>query len=115
MVRAKGAWLLFLPPYSPDLNPIEWLSQNSRRFCESAPREASMTLRMPSATSSPSFLSPNARTSSKPQDMRQNKRDKLLLRKNRDRPLVVRQAAPVPQSASAPAPVPRLTPTETCH
>ncbi|MCZ4291909.1 transposase [Hoeflea alexandrii] len=20
---AKGAWLLFLPPYSPDLNPIE--------------------------------------------------------------------------------------------
>jgi transposase len=22
-VRAKGAWLLFLPPYSPDLNPIE--------------------------------------------------------------------------------------------
>ena len=23
MVRAKGAWLLFLPPYSPDPNPIE--------------------------------------------------------------------------------------------
>lgn len=23
MVRAKGAWLLFLPAYSPDLNPIE--------------------------------------------------------------------------------------------
>jgi transposase len=23
LVRAKGAWLLFLPPYSPDLNPIE--------------------------------------------------------------------------------------------
>ena len=22
-VRARGAWLLFLPPYSPDLNPIE--------------------------------------------------------------------------------------------
>ena len=22
-VRAKGAWFLFLPPYSPDLNPIE--------------------------------------------------------------------------------------------
>ncbi|MGV1792910.1 transposase [Rhizobium sp. A37_96] len=21
--RAHGAWLLFLPPYSPDLNPIE--------------------------------------------------------------------------------------------
>jgi transposase len=23
VIRAKGAWVLFLPPYSPDLNPIE--------------------------------------------------------------------------------------------
>jgi transposase len=23
VIRAQGAWLLFLPPYSPDLNPIE--------------------------------------------------------------------------------------------
>jgi transposase len=23
IIKAKGAWLLFLPPYSPDLNPIE--------------------------------------------------------------------------------------------
>ncbi|MCV6576029.1 MAG: IS630 family transposase [Cohaesibacter sp.] len=23
LVRSKGAWMLFLPPYSPDLNPIE--------------------------------------------------------------------------------------------
>jgi len=23
VIRAKGAWLLYLPPYSPDLNPIE--------------------------------------------------------------------------------------------
>jgi transposase len=23
MIAAKGAWVLFLPPYSPDLNPIE--------------------------------------------------------------------------------------------
>jgi transposase len=23
IVRARGAWLLFLPPYSPDLNPLE--------------------------------------------------------------------------------------------
>jgi len=22
-IRARGAWILFLPPYSPDLNPIE--------------------------------------------------------------------------------------------
>lgn len=23
LVKSKGAWMLFLPPYSPDLNPIE--------------------------------------------------------------------------------------------
>ena len=23
IIKARGAWLLFLPPYSPDLNPIE--------------------------------------------------------------------------------------------
>ena len=22
-IKARGAWILFLPPYSPDLNPIE--------------------------------------------------------------------------------------------
>jgi transposase len=39
IVRAKGAWLLFLPPYSPDLNPIEmafsklksWLRKTAAR------------------------------------------------------------------------------------
>lgn len=45
-IRAKGAWLLFLPPYSPDLNPIEMAfaklkapagerRQNHRRSLES--------------------------------------------------------------------------------
>jgi len=23
LLKGKGAWMLFLPPYSPDLNPIE--------------------------------------------------------------------------------------------
>ena len=23
LIRDRGAWILFLPPYSPDLNPIE--------------------------------------------------------------------------------------------
>jgi transposase len=39
IIRAKGAWLLFLPPYSPDLNPIEmafsklksWLRKTAAR------------------------------------------------------------------------------------
>lgn len=26
VIRARGAWLLFLPPYSPDLNPIKMAS-----------------------------------------------------------------------------------------
>lgn len=30
-MRDIGAWFLFLPPYSPDLNPNVWRSQNSRR------------------------------------------------------------------------------------
>ena len=28
-VRARGAWMLFLPQYSPDLNPIEMAFSNS--------------------------------------------------------------------------------------
>ncbi|WP_348645463.1 transposase [Mesorhizobium sp. WSM4303] len=39
LVRQRGAWLLFLPPYSPDLNPIEmaysklkaWLRKKAAR------------------------------------------------------------------------------------
>jgi transposase len=42
IIRAKGAWLLFLPPYSPDLNPIEmafsklksWLRKAAARTIE---------------------------------------------------------------------------------
>ncbi len=34
-IRDRGAWVLFLPPYSPDLNPIEMafakLNVNRRR------------------------------------------------------------------------------------
>ena len=26
ILKEKGAWFLFLPPYSPDLNPMKWLS-----------------------------------------------------------------------------------------
>ncbi len=29
-IKECGAWLLFLPPYSPDLNPIELAFRNSR-------------------------------------------------------------------------------------
>ena len=29
-LRQRGAWFLFLPKYSPDLNPSRWLSQSSK-------------------------------------------------------------------------------------
>jgi len=32
-IEAAGAQLFLLPPYSPDMNPIEMLSPNSRRCC----------------------------------------------------------------------------------
>ena len=32
LVKAEGAWLLFLPPYSPDLNPIEMAFSKLERF-----------------------------------------------------------------------------------
>jgi transposase len=42
VLKTKGAWFLFLPPYSPDLNPIDpstWLrrrSQNSKPICDAS-------------------------------------------------------------------------------
>lgn len=42
LVKAKGAWLLFLPPYSPDLNPIEMAFSvaECRNFFKAAGYEA---------------------------------------------------------------------------
>ena len=38
-IRACGAWLLFLPPYSPDLNPIEMaFSKLKAHLCSTAAR-----------------------------------------------------------------------------
>lgn len=30
LVRQRGVWLLFLPPYSPDLNPVEMVSSKRK-------------------------------------------------------------------------------------
>jgi transposase len=32
-LKEKGAWFLFLPPYSPDLNPIEMAFSKSKPIC----------------------------------------------------------------------------------
>ena len=50
-IEAAGAKLLYLPPYSPDFNPIENAFSNSRRFCEKPPREPSSAFGRRSANS----------------------------------------------------------------
>ena len=35
-IRARGAYLLFLPPYSPDLNPIEKLFSKRKTLLRAA-------------------------------------------------------------------------------
>jgi len=43
-VRARGAHLIFLPPYSPDLNPIEQVfAKLERLMCDTQPRIVSAT------------------------------------------------------------------------
>ena len=37
VIEAVGARLLYLPPYSPDFNPIEQLFANSKRYYERPP------------------------------------------------------------------------------
>ena len=68
-IRAKGAHLLFLPPYSPDLNPIEQVFAKLKHLIRAAePRDVEATWRK-SANSSISSQSKSAPTISKTQDM----------------------------------------------
>jgi transposase len=39
-ITAQGAQLIYLPPYSPDLNPIEQAFANSKRRCAARPSAA---------------------------------------------------------------------------
>ena len=70
IIRAKGAWLLFLPPYSPDFNPIEMAFAKLKAYLRAPSQpEPSITSGKPSVTSAPSSHQKNAQTISKPQDM----------------------------------------------
>ena len=71
MIEAAGASLRYLPPYSPDFNPIEMPSPNSRLFCAPPPREPSPTSGKPSPTSFAASPRKNAQTISPPQDTMQ--------------------------------------------
>ena len=67
-IEAAGASLRYLPPYSPDFNPIEMAFANSRPRCAPPPREPFRTSGKPSLT--PFVASPqkNAPTISPPRD-----------------------------------------------
>jgi len=86
-IEAAGARLLFLPPYSPDFNPIEMafskallsLSKGLRRICEKRPSGPSTASGMPSAVSSTSTHPRNARTISQPLVTMQTDQKPLVL------------------------------------
>jgi len=76
-VKAKGAWLLFLPPYSPDLNPIEMAFSKLKSLLRKRPARSfdAIIQALPDIVALFSCL--NAETSSAPLDMRLNKCDRL--------------------------------------
>ena len=70
-IRATGAKLFFLPPYSPDLNPIEQMFASSRRCCAGPQPAQSRQPGGASANCSPSSHQTNAPTTSSMPAMRQ--------------------------------------------
>ena len=73
-IEATGADLHFLPPYSPDFNPIEMAFSKLKAFLKSPPPEPSTISATPSHTVSRHSHQKNAKTTSPPQDMTANDR-----------------------------------------
>ena len=76
LIEAAGASLLYLPPYSPDFNPIEKLFAKLK-VCARRPSEPSKASGSPSAKLSTASLRANAQTTSRPQAMNQPERKPL--------------------------------------
>jgi hypothetical protein len=76
-IEVCGAELHYLPPYSPDLNPIKTPSPSSRRMYESPPPEPSMHLSEPPLMRCNSSILTNAQTSSLTPDTAWSKRNLL--------------------------------------
>jgi transposase len=72
-IRTVGARLVFLPKYSPDLNPIEQVFAKFKPCCERRQREATKPYPKPAAKSSLSTRPPNAPHASRTQDTRRPK------------------------------------------
>jgi transposase len=68
MIEAAGAKLLYLPPYSPDFNPIENAFAKLKALLRKRRSEPLRACGAPSANSSTSSRPRNVETSSPPQD-----------------------------------------------
>ena len=67
-ITATGATVLYLPPYSPDLNPIESSFPNSRRCSAKQPNERPTPYGRKSGNGSTPSPQANAQTTSPPLD-----------------------------------------------
>jgi transposase len=76
-LKQRGAWFLFLPPYSPDLNPIEMAFAKIKAHCAKPKPERLMRSGAPSAASAICSSRKSAGTTSGPPDMRPCKRPML--------------------------------------
>ena len=76
-IRAAGAKLFFLPPYSPDLNPLSRSSPSSKRSCAKLRSAPSKPPGNELAHSSASSRQPNVPTTSEIQAMLQSDRNRL--------------------------------------
>jgi transposase len=76
-IEAAGATLRFLPPYSPDFNPIEKAFSRLKAMLEKQANEPSAACGTSSASSSTSSGPPNAPTTSVHADMIQTDRKSL--------------------------------------
>ena len=68
-LRAAGTSILYRPPYSPDLNPIEQVSPSSRPCSAALPPEPERRFAPPSGSCSVASALPSAATTSLTQDM----------------------------------------------
>jgi hypothetical protein len=76
MIRTRRVATL-LPPYSPDLNPIEMAFSKLKATCVPGPPEPSMNSGRPSQTYATSSNQRSAATSSTPPDMDSSERTRL--------------------------------------
>jgi transposase len=76
-IEAVGAKLLFLPPYSPDLNPIENAFSKLKAMLRKAAAPPGTTCGKPSPRSSTPSHPANAQTTSPPQDTMKTDRKML--------------------------------------